>query len=201
MALVINKSAVIAASEKIEKILADRETSEKNVAEALKADAAALQKAESDMRQAVTGNNLEAYQKAKRALQNAKDSQELHGAWAKSVKEQPGITEAEYKDMVSAIYAELDALANETLQKAVKIADEMAAAGDALAEAQEQANAVLRRLQHDVYKDADRTHSKKTGEPLFISSEDKAVNKWEVLNFTRAAKEHFMYEAYMKQKT
>ena len=45
MALVINKSAVIAASEKIEKILAERKASERKVSEALAADAEALRKA------------------------------------------------------------------------------------------------------------------------------------------------------------
>lgn len=199
MALVINKSAVIAASEKIEKILAERKASERKVSEALAADAKAWQKADSDMKNAVAKNDLEAFQKAKKALQDAKDSRELHEAWSKNMEEQPGITEAEYKSIVSAIYAELDALEHETLQKAVKLADEMAAAGDALRKAQEHANEVLQKLQHDVYKDADRMRSK-GGEIIYTTSENKAVDKWETINFTQAAKNHFIYGAYMKRK-
>ena len=199
MALVISKSAVVAANERIERILAERKASERKVSEALAADAEALRKADSDMKKAVAGNNLEAFQKAKKALQDAKDSRELHEAWSKGMEEQPGITEAEYKSIVSAIYAELDALEHETLQKAVKLADEMAAAGEALREAQEHANEVLQKLQHDVYKDADRNRNK-AGVPIITVNTDKTVNKWETINFTQAAKNHFIYDAYMKRK-
>lgn len=201
MALVINKSAVIAASEKIDKLLSDRKASEAKAAEALAADETAIQKAEADMKQAASANDLEAYQKAKRALRDAKDSQELHGSWSKSVTEAPVITAEEYKSMVSAIYAEMDALENETLKKAVKLADDMAALGDALEEAYVSANKVLRRLQHDAYKDADRMRNPKTGEPMFMHHEDKAVYKDNTVKFTRAAKNHFMYEAYMKRNS
>lgn len=199
MEVTTSKSAVIAASEKIDKILEKRAASEKKVAGDLAADAAAIKKAEAEMKEAVTGNNLEAYQKAKKALQTAKDSQELHLAWAKSMKEQPGITPDEYNNLVSAIYAELDGLEAETLQKAVKLADEMAAAGDALRKAQNHANEILHKLQHDVYRDADRMRSK-GGEIIYTTSENKAVDKWETINFTQAAKNHFIYDAYMNRK-
>lgn len=45
MALVISKSAVVAANERIERILAERKASERKVSESLAADAEALRKA------------------------------------------------------------------------------------------------------------------------------------------------------------
>lgn len=198
MALATSKSAVVEAREKIEAILAGRRNSEKHVAEVLEADTAALQKAEEDVQKAVTSNDLDAYQKAKKELQTAKDSKELHTAWAETVKRTPAITSEEYDSLVSAIYAELDALEDATMQIVVKLADEMAAAGEQLKAAQNEANTVLEKLQHDIYKDADRRHSK---DGRVISATDaKIITKWDTINYAVSPTQHYRYNEYKNRR-
>ena len=192
------KSAVAEAREKIATILTGRENVEQHIKEVMAADEAARQQAEEDVRKAVATSDLDAYQKAKKELQTAKDSKELHTAWAESIRSTPAITSEEYDSLVSAIYAELDALEDATMQKAVKLADDMAALGEQLKAAQNEANTVLEKLQHDVYKDADRRRNKE-GKVLGVAMDAKIITKWDTINYAVSPTQHYWYDAYMKK--
>ena len=197
MSETIKKSAVIEAQEKITAILTGRKNVEQHIKEVMAADETAQQKAEEEVRKAVASSDLDAYQKAKKALQTANDSREMHTAWAETVRSTPAITGDEYDAMVRAIYAELDALEDTTMQKLVKLAGDMAALGDQLKTAQNDANVVLEKLQHDVYLDADRRRAK-NGEVL--SHQDaKVITKWNTINYAMSPTQHYWYDAYMKK--
>ena len=197
MSETIKKSAVIEAQEKITAILTGRKNVEQHIKEVMAADETAQQKAEEEVRKAVASSDLDAYQKAKKALQTANDSREMHTAWAETVRSTPAITGDEYDAMVRAIYAELDALEDTTMQKLVKLAGDMAALGDQLKTAQNDANVVLEKLQHDVYLDADRRRAK-NGEVL--SHQDaKVITKWDTINYAMSPTQHYWYDAYMKK--
>lgn len=192
------KSAVAEAREKIAAILAGRENVEQHIKEVMAADEAARQQAEDDVRKAVASSDLDAYQQAKKALQTAKDSKEMHTAWAETIQSTPAITSEEYDSLVSAIYAELDALEDATMQTVVKLADEMAAAGEQLKAAQNEANTVLEKLQHDVYKDADRRHGK---DGRVISATDaKIITKWDTINYAVSPTQHYRYNEYKNRR-
>ena len=192
------KCAVAEAREKIAAILTGRENVEQHIKEVMAADEAARQQAEDDVRKAVASSDLDAYQQAKKALQTAKDSKEMHTAWAETIQRTPAITSEEYDSLVSAIYKELDALEDATMQTVVKLADEMAAAGEQLKAAQNEANTVLEKLQHDVYKDADRRHSK---DGRVISATDaKIITKWDTINYAVSPTQHYRYNEYKNRR-
>lgn len=193
------KSAVAEAREKIAAILTGRENVEQHIKEVMAADEAARQQAEEDVRKAVATSDLDAYQKAKKELQTAKDSKELHTAWAESIRSTPAITSEEYDSLVSAIYAELDALEEATMQKAVRLADDMAALGEQLKAAQNEANTVLEKLQHDVYKDADRRRNKE-GKVLGVAMDAKIITKWDTINYALSPAQHYRYNEYKNRR-
>lgn len=197
MAETIKKSAVIEAQEKITAILTGRKNVEQHIKEVMAADEIAQQQAEEDVKKAIASSDLDAYQKAKKELQTANDSREMHTAWAETVRSTPAITGDEYDAMVRAIYAELDALEDTTMQKLVKLAGDMAALGEELKTAQNEANVVLEKLQHDVYLDADRRRAK-NGEVL--SHQDaKVITKWDTINYALSPTQHYWYDAYKKK--
>lgn len=173
---------------------ADRET---KVAEAKKAAA----EAEKRMDEATTAGDTKAYQKAKWERRDAMDALEMHEKRLEALNNKPLISKNEYEKAVADIYAEIVAKDDQTKKTLCKLSDEMEAVALDLANAQEEANSVLHRLQHEIYRDADRSRNPKTGEVItYLSHEDKKVDKWDTVSWGKAGVSHYQYELYTGRK-
>lgn len=145
------------------------------------------------MDEAVKAGNDKAYIKAKKDRDEAQTLKGLCKARLERAVSQPLIEKAEYEAKVKAIYEEMDGINMQIRAKLATLAEEMSGLVDDLAEAQGKANETLHRLQHEVYKDADRTRNKE-GEVIPIQAEDKGVNFSGTIMWGKEAIRHYQYE-------
>lgn len=145
-----------------------------------------------EMEDAVKSGNDKAYIKAKKDRDEAQTLKGLCKARLERAVSQPLIEKAEYEAKVKVIYEEMDEVDAGIREKLAKLAEEMSGLADELAEAQSKANEALHRLQHDVYKDADRTRNKE-GEIIPIQAETKNVNHYDTIMWGKEAIRHHQY--------
>ena len=196
----INLKAVKAAESTVKKILSDRVTEIADLTEQIEQEAAAIAKANEAMEAATTAGNVKAYQNAKADRRDAADAKEMHEARLEALNNKPLISKIDYERAVADIYTEIAALDDQKKQRIAKLSEEMEAEALELQEAINKANEVLHRLQHEVYRDADRSRSQKTGELVNISHEEKKVDKFNTVIWGKAGVTHYQYEAYTGRK-
>lgn len=195
-----NLKAVKAAESTVKKILSDRVTEIADLTEQIEQEVAAIAKANEAMEAATTAGNVKAYQNAKADRRDAADAKEMHEARLEALNNKPLISKIDYERAVADIYTEIAALDDQKKQRIAKLSEEMEAEALELQEAINKANEVLHRLQHEVYRDADRSHSHKTGELMNISGEEKKVEKLDTVFWGKAGVTHYQYEAYTGRK-
>lgn len=196
-----NLKAVATAENMTKRILSDRATETADLQDLITEDEEAIAKACIAMEAATTAGDVKAYQKAKADRQDAADAKEMHTKRLEALESNPLISKAEYEKAVADIIAEIAAADDQTKAALVKLSDEMNAAALDLSEAISRANDALQRLQHDIYRDADRTKNPKTGEPnLALTHEVKAYKKHDTVLWGRAGVRTAQYEAYTGRK-
>lgn len=195
-----NLKAVKAVESNVKKILSDRVTEIADLTEQIEQETAAIAKANEAMEAATTAGNVKAYQNAKADRRDAADAKEMHEARLEALNNKPLISKIDYERAVADIYTEIAALDDQKKQRIAKLSEEMEAEALELQEAINKANEVLHRLQHEVYRDADRSRSHKTGELINISGEEKKVEKLDTVFWGKAGVTHYQYEAYTGRK-
>ena len=168
--------AVTTVESNVKKILSDGVTETADLAEQVEKGSAAIAAANKAMEAATTAGDVKAYQKAKADRRDAADAKEMHEARLNALNNKPLISKADYEKAVADIYAEIAALDDQIKQRLAKLSDQMEAEALELQEAINKANEVLRRLQHEVYRDADRSRSAK-GVMMYLAHEEKKVEK------------------------
>lgn len=176
--------AVTAAAETVERILSNRERETADLTEQIKEAAEAIAEFNKAMEEAIVSGDTQAYQAAKAQRRDAEDVKEMLEARLNALDHKALISRTDYEKAVTAIYEEIEALDDQKKQKLVTLSDQMAAEAMELEEATSKANEVLGRLQHEVYRDADRRRTP-NGEVIMISSEEKAVDKWPTIAWGR----------------
>ncbi len=186
------KNAITEVENKIKKILEDRETEMANLEEQAEQEAAAIEAANKAMDAATVVGDVKAYQKAKAERRDAEDAKEMHEKRFVDLSKKPLISKAEYEKAVADIYAEFAAAEDKTKQQLAKLSDDMHGAALALEEMIERANAVLHKLQNDVYRNADR---QKTANGSYIGGE-KVISEYDTIYWGKAGVTHYQYEQY-----
>ena len=186
--------AVSEAENTVKRILSAREAETADLEEQVKYAAAAIDKANADMEAATEAGDVIAYQKAKADRRDAADAKEMYENRLNALNDKNLISKGDYEKTVADIYAELAALDDQTKQRLAKLSEQMEAAALELQEAQAYANKVLYRLQHELYRDADR--SLVNGKMLQMISEDKKVDKGGTILWGKAGVTHYQYKQY-----
>lgn len=144
---------------------------EQFIAEKLKSNAAAItvtttsvnsakadkEKAEKKAEQALSNGDVDEYQKAHKALEKANATITVHGNLLEKLKEEPILPQAEYESKVADVLAEIDNTVSADREKIVSLIDQIADIADAEAEFIKRGNDILKKLQHDLNRDADCT--------------------------------------------
>lgn len=97
------------------------------------------------------------YHKAQEAARKAKDVLSMYEKRLSILKEEPMITQSEYESKVSDVMAELAKTVSDHKEKVVALVDQIAAIADEDAEIIKRGNTILKKLQHDLYRDQDCT--------------------------------------------
>lgn len=115
------------------------------------------------------GDDPEAYAKAIEDKRMASNIAQYYEGKIEEIRDEPYITEAEYKEYSKRIKAEMDAINNEGKVKASKLFKELEAIKEEVAPAYAKANNLLRELQNNIYKfpyEKQMADSKEKGTPI-----------------------------------
>jgi hypothetical protein len=191
--------ATLKAEQKAREILENRKKEKKNLVDWIEQERKKINAINSTIEQATIEGDLEAYQKAKAERADVMDSKEMHERRLSMLNNEPLLSKGDYEEAIREIYAEIAAQDDITKQTLRRLSEEMEKAATDLQDALNKANEVLRFLQHDIYKDADRSRNEK-GVMLMIPSEEKHLDKWETVNWGMTAVMSHQYESYSGRK-
>ena len=151
------------------------------------------------MAEATNSGDLKAYQEAKGKRRDSEDSKEMHETRLDFLNNKALITKEEYEKSCAEIFSEIADLELESKKKLAKLSEQMEAVSLDLKTATSRANEVLHIFQHDVYRDADRSHNYK-GEVRELASETKSINKSDTINWGMAGVKNQQYELITGRK-
>lgn len=186
---------------RIEDILAAREKELTLLDALIKTEEEEITGANHAMAEATAANSIEEYRMAKAHRESAKDAREMHEARRDALRNKPLISSADYEKTVSAIVSAVAGVESDTKKTLCGLSDEMAAAAADLEAVARNANDILQRLQHEVYRDADRSRNPKTGELMPIDYERKQVNPYTTINWGRQGVKCAQYESYTTDRS
>lgn len=168
---------------RVDEALKDAAKSREETAKALTALNEKNAAEESAMNEALTSGNIEGYQQHKAALDAVKDIKAAHEKRAEILEHKELITEAEYNEMVSAIMDE----ARKECEKAEKLIvshiNNAIKVGAQLCEAYDDAEKVLRILQNDVYRNADRPHDNNGNPKGWVGAKEIPRECWDIVKW------------------
>lgn len=183
------------AASMIDRILADREAKRASLEEKQEKEYDALSAAEEAMQAAADAGDIKAYRKGKAARQAAADAIEMYERHLFKVTGKDLITTADYEKTIADIHAEIKQTEEKTKEKLFLLSSKMKAAADELETAVRNANKVISRLQHDLYRDADRMITV-NGDTMYILDENRAVNATATINWGKVAADQYQYKLY-----
>lgn len=167
---------------------------EQFIADRLKANSAAVdettasveaakankEKAEKQAEKALSNGNVDEYQKAQKAIEKADATIYVHSNLLNKLKEEPIISRAEYESMVSDVLAELNKTVTEDRKKVIALIDQIAEIAQKEKETVDYGNVLLKKLQHDLYRDQDCTTVDRNGYKRHDSYKEKRFKDLEV---------------------
>lgn len=175
--------SVTKAEEMIQQILTDREHDVHDLNSQLEKDRAGLKSAQAEMDDATIKGNLKAYQKAKADRRNYEDSIEMNTIRLNNLQASPLISDVVYANTVKEIFKEFAEVEAVSKQKTIDLAQQMYDEAMSLQELANDTNKVLRRLQHDIFNDADRPKDSRGKILPFAGS--KEVNPWMLITWAK----------------
>ena len=191
-----NLKVISALERKMDKILRDDAAQRAKLEGQISADVAAAAKAQEDMDAAAAAEDAKAYSKAKAVRTEAEDSKEMHEIRLNALNSKQMITVEEYDQAVKEVNAELADLDNRKRKQLADLCDQMDAIAQEVDQATRKANEVLRRLQHDVYRDQDRSKDA-NGNILFYDRETKtAVDTSSTITWGKVGVRSGPYQVY-----
>lgn len=137
------------------------------------------EKAEKQAEKALSNGNVDEYQKTHKAIEKADATIFVHSSLLNKLKEEPMISQAEYESMVSDVMAEIAKNVDEYKAEIVALVDKMADIRDAESEVLNRGNTLLKKLQHDLYRDADRTRDQ-AGRMMNLQHENKRFDDFNI---------------------
>ena len=183
----------------IDKILADREHNIKVLEDQLSKDRAGMTKAQNDMDDATNKGDLKAYQRAKADRENYRDAVEMNSNRLDALKKKALISKDDYEKTIKEVYDEYDSIVDASKEKMSALSEEMYQVGMDIQNETNIANKVLRRFQHEIYRDADRSKNA-DGKIVYFSQETKEVKAWDVVDWAKASIRTDGFKAYTGKK-
>lgn len=135
--------------------------------------------------QAKQGNDPKAYSKAIEEKRMASNIVQYYEGKIEQIKNEPFITEAEYRDYTKRIKAEMDAINKEGKIKASKLLKELEAIKEEVAPALAKTNELLRELQNNIYKLTYEKQMKDAREKGIPINVDRLHNEYKDYSLTR----------------
>lgn len=147
---------VKAAEAKAKKILNDRETEINDITKQISDAEVAMVTAKKEMELATNKSDLIAYKKSKQQYSDAQISTEMYSKRLDALENKPLISKDDYDKLIDSIFDEMDEALDETEAQFIKLFSSAHEISKELMSAGEKANEIIKMIQSNVYKDADR---------------------------------------------
>lgn len=138
------------------------------------------EKAEKQAEKAMNKGDVDEYQRAHKAIEKADATIFVHSNLLDKLKTEPIISTSEYESMVSDVMAELNKTVTEDRKKVVALIDQIAEIAQKEKETVDYGNVLLKKLQHDLYRDQDCTTVDRNGYQRHDSYKEKRFKDLEV---------------------
>ena len=156
-----------------------------------------LDSAAKDMTKALVAGDNEAFSKARDRQVNAGAVVKMYRERAEKRESGPLITEAEYKELVTAIEEKQAELTAKAKKEAVVYCQKLQALAEENARDIGHANSLLHVLQCDIYKWADCS-KRKDGNPILTSASEKQIKDYTVPAWVSFSMDSAQYKAMTK---
>ena len=180
---------------KISKLLEGKSDNQKEVQALEESTEKQIEAIKKKMEAAKESSDLKAYQAAMKELKAAESERDINQA-IKDDFESPLLSEAEYNEYCAAIFAEMDKETAAAKKQLAKLSESMRDIGADLLEKTEHCNEVLKVLQNDVYKNADR---ERTRYGMYIGNQKEYKESYSAINWAKAGINHYQYGQYTNQ--
>lgn len=186
---------------RIDKILQDREAETAAILEKIKEESEAIEKAQKEMEAATVAGDAKAYSKAKAKRAEAADAKEMHETRLDTLTNRPLISKDEYERASNEIREAVATLENQKRDQLAELSEKMNVIAQEMREVTDKANAALRRLQHNVYRDADIPRGK-NGELIVTWVNANSVKDTSgTYSWGRSGVEHYQYRLHRGLET
>ena len=136
--------------------------------------------AESRAQKSMNDGNVDEYQKAQKIIEKADATIIVHSNLLNKLKDEPIISQAEYESLVSDVMAELNKTVTQDREKVIALIDQIAEIAQKEKEIVDYGNVILKKLQHDLYRDQDCTTVDRNGYKRHDSYKEKCFKNLEV---------------------
>lgn len=170
------------ANRRIEEIKKNRAKEEAEIAGKIQQAKEDMEKATGAIAAAVNSTDLTAYKRATAERDEARIKKEMYEARLDILKASALISEHEYNSLVSAIIDEVKGMEKTRAAEMAAISEQCAKAAAGLRSAQIDANKCLATLQHDVYRDADRTVINPSTR-VYDAKSKKEIDVWDTITW------------------
>lgn len=174
------------AKAKIERIVKDQATELADIGEQQKKTKEIIAKANAEMQKAEASGDVDLYKINLRERNEAADVLEMYDRRRKALIGKPLVSEADYKKLAAMVKNEVSEEEEKAKARMKEVCNELQALAAHLKEIQTEANETLRRLQGDIYKNADRSKHQTTGTILYLSHEDLKVDIFRTIKWIEA---------------
>ncbi len=151
------EKAIRAAESKADIILKDAEAEKLKLNNSVEEKEKRLESMENDLIRFVDSDDTGAYLKTKEQQRNISDLLEMHRKRIEALEDKPLISQKEYDQIISSLYSEYDSAAADIKKDFIRYAKEMYETASDFLQLQESLNKLLKKLQYDVFKGADRS--------------------------------------------
>lgn len=188
--------AVTETDKKITQILTERETETGDIKKQIAEVTETINKLNTDLEKARKSGESESYKEVLKNIRDNQDTLKMYNERLEELEAKPLITPGEYEALVSDIRVSFSIAEDEANEKLYKLSKEMEKIADEMTELLDRSNKTLRRLQHDVYRDADRKRT------IYghICDSPISINKYSTIYWGKAPTQTQPYIDYSKTK-
>lgn len=154
---------------------------------------ATISERNAEMEKAVVAGNDAAYIKLKREKADLTDRMEICKRRLDNLQNEPLISEAEYKEMISDITTAGKEIEEETRTELSALAESMESKGNELARVENRVNDLLHTVQDVLFKGNDRRRDSNGQIIRNFPGDDKRVSYGASIVWSRAAVQHYQY--------
>lgn len=188
------------AQEIINEKLAPLNRKMEEITAALEQDEQIIKQKEEALKEAEAENNAEKYLKTKKDIEDAVNVRDMHTRIIEKLNDGTLISEEEYKRLANDILEEYEAQVKASKKQLATLSEKMKKIADSLREDANAAEATLKKLQRDLYRNFDRKKDRR-GNYIFNDELQLGPHVYAAVHWGEVGTNYWLYKEYQKEIT